>query len=434
MQTPNPQRVSELQTVIATFLHERRDAKLEKLKPDDPQRIELHQQFVFNHWIDDAARRVAQIQAVTHSLKPTHPDAKGTNLYCPPDTLPAHAVVGTHALGGDFAGDVVGNAAALDVYKFLKLAHAGQTLLALMLAKDIDLAAALSNDATQAQTWMQAFAGITQARGTTSSHALAKQLYWLVGEDTRQNTDYHLLAPLYATSLAHRVFETIRDARFSDASKEARQAKREGLFSERPVHEYTQLCVQKLGGTKPQNISQLNSERRGDNYLLASLPPLWQSRDVTPLLRTQTMFNRFERRPTARMLVKTLLDFLKADPRANFETRERRDALVEEVLDELLLFAAALRNLEPGWSQLPDCELSLAEKHWLDPDGVSTAVVVTGVPLPTDSAEAVSKAFAQWLNKQLRDPLPTGEPEYQHWRKLALNHLEDEDWEVSHAI
>lgn len=433
MPIPNPQRAAELRAAITTFLTERRDGKLEKLQPDDPKRTELQQQFDFTTWIDDAARRVGQIQAVTHSLKPIHPDAKGTNLYSPPTTLPAHKVVGSHTLGSDFASDVVGNAAALDVYKFLKVSHQGQTLLALMLKRDADLAAALSDDPAQAEAWMTAFSGITLPRGKAVSHTLAKQLYWLVGEDARQDDAYILLAPLYASSLAHRVFETINDDRFSDASKDARQAKREGLFSDRPVHEYPQLAVQKLGGTKPQNISQLNSERGGNNYLLASMPPIWQSRDVTPLLRTDSMFHRFGRRPEVKTLVKALLGFLKSDPRTNLETRERRDAQVENLLDELIVFAAALRELPAGWSQQPDCELSPAEKHWLDPDGAAAAAEEAGVPLPTDSADEVSQAFARWLNQQLRDPLPMGDPEYQHWRKLALEQLEAEDWEASHA-
>ncbi len=432
MPKPLSGRQAELRAVITTFLTERRDGKLEKLKPDDPKRIELQQQFEFSTWIDDAARRVGQIQAVTHSLKPTHPDAKGTSLYVPPATLPVHCEVGSHVLGEEFVGDVVGTAAALDVYKFLKLSHAGQTLLALMLNQDADLVAALSDDADQAQAWITAFVGITQPRGKVASHTMAKQLYWLVGEDPGQDADYHLLAPLYASSLAQRVFETINADRFSEPAKAARLARREGRLSEQAIHEYPQLAVQKLGGTKPQNISQLNSERGGNNYLLASLPPLWQSRDVTPLLRTDSMFQRFGRRSEVRALVKSLLGFLKADPRANLETREWRDLQVESLLDELVVFTAALRQLPSGWSQHPECELSAAEKQWLDPEGAAVAAEVVGIPLPTDSAEEVGNAFALWLNHQLRDPLPMGDPEFQHWRKLAREQLEAEDWEVQH--
>lgn len=433
MQIPNPHRVAELRAVITLFLTERRDGKLNKLSPDDPKYAELHQQFDFNTWIADAASRVGQIQAVTHSLKPIHPDAKGSNLYSPPPKLQAHRWVGSHALGGEFAGDVVGNAAALDVYKFLKLTHGGEALLALMLRQDADLAAALSDDPEQAHAWMAVFAGIIQPRGKTASHTLAKQLYWLVGEDPQQDSSYHLLAPLYASSLAHRVFETIKDDRFSEAATEARKAKREGVFHERPVNEYPQLAVQKLGGTKPQNISQLNSERRGDNYLLASLPPIWQMREVAPLVRAESLFNRFGRRSVVKVLVKSLLGFLKADPRFNKETRAYRDELVEKLLDELVVYAAAMRELEPGWSQQPECALSAAQKHWLDPVGVARAAEAVGQPLPTDSAEQLSEDFALWLNKQLRDPLPMGDAEYRHWRDAALEQLEAEDWEVAHA-
>lgn len=114
------------------------------------------------------------------------------------------------------------------------------------------------------------------------------------------DANYHLLAPLYASSLAHRVFQTINEERFGEAAKEARQARREGLFVQQAVHEYPQLVVQKLGGTKPQNISQLNSERGGNNYLLASLPPIWTSADAKRLLGTDKMFLAYGRRPAVR--------------------------------------------------------------------------------------------------------------------------------------
>ncbi|MEX8519850.1 MAG: type I-F CRISPR-associated protein Csy1 [Leptothrix sp. (in: b-proteobacteria)] len=405
---------------------------MDKLDPDDPKRTELQQQFDFKTWIDDAARRVGQIQAVTHSLKPIHPDAKGTNLYSPPQALPALPLVGSHCLGADFAGDVVGNAAALDIYKFLKLAHQGRSLLELVLARDADLAAALSDDPAQAEDWMDAFAGITQARGRLASHTNAKQLYWLTGDDPHDDASFHLIAPLYASSLAHQVYLTIQDDRFSEEAKAARQARRDGEFSERPVREYPQLAIQQLGGTKPQNISQLNSERRGNNCLLASLPPIWKSAAVTPPLGTESMFRRYERRPEVRRLLKTLLDFLKSDPARNIETREYREELVNGLIDELLQFSAELRSLPAGWSETPECRLGSAEKHWLDPDGVAAACAAAGQSLPSDSAERLSMAFGNWLNAQLRDPLPMGDTEFLHWRDLLLEQIEAEEREGRH--
>ena len=83
---------------IAQFISERLQAKLDKLKDDDPKRVELLEQYQVETWINNAARRVMQIQAVTHSLKPIHPDARGSNLYVEPSGLPPLAELGSHAL------------------------------------------------------------------------------------------------------------------------------------------------------------------------------------------------------------------------------------------------------------------------------------------------------------------------------------------------
>ena len=426
MSTLDPGRQVELRAVVSGFLTERLDSKLEKLSPDDPKHAELRQQFDPPIWLDGAARRVGQLQAVTHSLKPLHPEAKGTNLYVAPDTLASLPLVGTHCLGAQVDMDVVGNAAALDAYKFLKLKHAGQTLLSLCEARDPDWAAALSPEPAIADAWMTAFAGLTAARGKTSSHTNAKQLYWLVGHDPHDDAAYHLLAPLYPTSLVHRVYTTVQDDRFSDAAKAARQARRDGAHSERPVHEYTDLAVQQLGGTKPQNISQLNSERRGNNLLLASLPPNWRSLAVRPLLGVTSLFDRFGTRRPVREPATQLRRFLDSNPAPNQPTRQRVTDLVNTLVDELLYFTAELRSLPPGWSQVPECQLSAAQRHWLDP----WAPVADGdTPQDADdTANAIAGQFANWLNRRLRDPLPVGDPEFAAWRKLALDQINSDDW------
>jgi CRISPR-associated protein Csy1 len=433
MHTISKNRQAELRLLVSTFLSERLKSKLDKLPPDDPQCEALHQQFIPAAWLEDAARRAAQIQVVTHSLKPVHPDAKGTNLYCPPAAQPPLDVVGSHCLGDDFAGDVVGNAAALDIYKFLKQTHAGSSLLALSIAGDADWAAVLSDDPEQGRKWMQAFATLIEPRGRLSSHTLAKQIYWPVAEDPLDDAGFHLLAPLHASSLAHRVFETLQDDRFSEAAKDAREARKANRFNERPVREYPQLAVQQLGGTKPQNISQLNSERRGNNSLLASLPPVWRSVDLQPLLRTDSMFHRYGRRPDVRQAVKQLLAFLKTDPQRTMETRAKRTAWVELLIDDFLQFTAELQDLKPGWSQTSACQLNETEARWLDPDGVAATDALLGRAPPTDVPERISAAFANWLNAQLRDPLPMGDPEFLAWRNAMHEQIKAEEREGGHV-
>ena len=362
-------------------------------------------------WLDDAARRVSQIQAVTHSLKPIHPDAKGSSLFREPSGLPALAEVGSHSLGAQFDTDVVGNAAALDVYKFLKLSLDGKSLLDLACSRDADLALALSDDSAQAAPWLDAFASLADARGKPSSHTQAKQVYWLTGSDPHDGQQFHLLAPLYPTSLAHRVYQLLQDDRFSDEAKAARAARKAGDHHDLPVREYSNLAIQKLGGTKPQNISQLNSERRGDNALLASLPPVWEASEFRPILQSTSLFIAFGQRKAVWQQARALRMFLAADPAPTMDTRRRRAEWVDNLIDELVQFTAGMHTLPAGWTQTADCQLPLAHRQWLDPEGAG--------PGTDDPGEQVAEDFANWLNAQLRPPLPVGDPEFVAWRKLA---------------
>ncbi len=432
MPVPQSPRSVEVRRVIDEFLSERQADKLKTLASanegagNTPEaRENLRRKFVFATWVEDAANRVQEIQAVTHSLKAIHPGAKGTNLLVTPAELPAHGLVGSHCLGAEFKSDVVGNAAALDVYKFLSLVVGGASLLEFMLTGDADVKAALSDDPGQAQAWINSFRSLTLPRGPLSSHTLAKQLYWLTGADPSDDTGYHLLAPLFPTSLAHRVYQTINADRFSEASKSTRQARRNDEWADDVIHDYPNMAVQKLGGTKPQNISQLNSERRGENYLLASLPPRWKTTSLRPLLNTDSMFQTFERRPATKEGAKALRALLQSDPAANAQTRRRREALVSELVGELMVFQAELRTLLSGWSDSPTCRLSVVERRWLDPDAEHSK----DAP-PADTIAQISQGFGRWLNRQLRDPLPMGDPEYRHWCALAEAELEAEGREA----
>ena len=417
---------------IAAFLQERLQAKLDKLKDEeDDKRQEVLAQHQPTAWLKDAARRVQQIQAVTHALKPIHPDARGTNLYVEPSTLPALAELGSHALGVRFVGDVVGNAAALDVYKLLKLEVHGRSLLTALLAHDADALAALHTDPQQAQALRDALVSLTQPRAESpSSHTLAKQLYWLTGSDACDDAHYTLLAPLYATSLAHAVHAQVQEDRFGEANTAARKAKYARKMHDGVFHDYPGLAVQNMGGTKPQNISQLNSERRGVNYLLSSLPPKWRGSAVRLPVHAASVFDRlFIARPEVRNTVRALRVFLESNPDANLATRERREALLDTLLDELVSLAAELQQLlPPGWSRDDErfADLHRSEQLWLDPLRAEQPDEADFARewLQLDWPAVVGQRFANWLNAQLRGKLPLGDAEARAWEKELLT---DED-------
>lgn len=403
-----------IRQLVQDFLDERLTTKLEKLKPDDPKVQTTQQQFQYENWITDAARRVSQLQVVTHSLKPIHPDAKGTNLFVSPSSLSQTNHIASHVLQENYSADVVGNAAALDVYKFLKLEYNGKTLLELALEKDSEFIAALNPDPELANEQAAAFAAIVEPKGVEASSTLAKQLYWLVDDDPTDNSHYHLLAPLYPTSLVHRMYSTIQEDRFNEEARESRKARREGRYSEMEFRDYPGLAVQKLGGTKPQNISQLNSERRGDNYLLASLPPQWRSNPINPPRITDSVFPRFGRQREVRWLVRNLLKFLESNPPVNMHTRNKVDGFVGALVDELVVYAARFEQLESGWSADADCRLSEEEKLWLDPWRAETDETFKALRERWEWPEQITDRFAKWLNHQLGD-LPVGDPEHREW-------------------
>lgn len=409
-----------LRNSIEAFLTARFEAKTEKLAPDDPKYLVLQHRFQRENWLADAARRVNALQLATHIVKATHPAIKGaTSLYCLPTSLKDQPEVGSHVLSAGFAKDVtVADAAHLDVYTFLKLEHDGRTLLSRVLADDDALAAAFSDDHDQGREWMHAFASIAQPRGSEASHTRAKQVYWLVGADPTNNTDFHLLAPLYATSLAHVVYQTINEHRFSDEAKAARKARREGEFSEKGFHEYPNLAVQRLGGANTQNVSQLNSERRGANFLLASLPPNWVSRDIRPPLFVDSVFapSSFGRRPGVRQAVTALKRFLATNPPPNVTTRQRRDKYLNELVDELLLYAAELHTLEPGWSGSPDCRLNRFEALWLDPRRADIDPDFATECENGEWVDKVSHRFGNWLNARLQHRLPFDDAAFRFWK------------------
>lgn len=423
-------RSGRFHATIASFIEARREAKLKGKEEEG----DTATKYDYGTWLADAARRVGQIQAVTHVLKATHPDARGSSLHVRPETLPRHTDIGSHVLGDDFAEDVVGNAAALDVFKFLKVEVDGRRLLDWMQAGDEDLRAALHADADIATGWMKAFNDLVRSDTAPASHGAAKQLYWLAEGTATDDTAYHLLQPLFSSSLAHAVHADIQGARFGEDNKAARQAFRAREAHPAPYRDYRNLVVRKLGGTKPQNVSQLNSERGGINYLLASLPPSWDTEQPKKLLNLDSAMERLTWFPSVRDTVKQLADFLLSDPPSTEPTRAKRLALAKELGAQLAIYAVETQvRFRPGWTRDVTCTLPLHQQIWLDPERVE----LDPRPEPELAAEdnafveawefgdwpdQVAGDFATWLNARLHAAglVGVGDTEYRHWARQAI--------------
>ena len=344
-------------------------------------------------------------------------------------------VVGSHVLSKrdglhDTTGNGSYNSAAYELYLLLECRFEGQKLIDLLRLEDPDATKAVNSSVQLDDAAALCIRLLEPKCATVSANTLSKQLYWLTGPDACDDSHYTLLAPLYATSLAHAVHAQVQEDRFGEANKAARQARRERKMHDGVFHDYPGLAVQNMGGTKPQNISQLNSERRGMNYLLSSLPPQWQASAVRLPVHAASVFDRlFIARPEVRRTVRALRVFLESDPEPNLAARERREELLDALVDEVVSLAAELQQiLPPGWSRDDERfkELGYEETLWLDP-------LRAEIPEEAQFAHdwqymdwpaAIGKAFGLWLNAQLRGKLPVGDTEAREWKKVLLT---DED-------
>lgn len=411
------ERTQRFREAIHGFIEARREAKLKDGPPDPAQASK----YEYEAWVADAAKRVGQIQSVTHVLKATHPDAKGTSLHIRPSGLEPRTEAGSHALGDDYAEDIVGNAAALDVYKLLKLDVDGRRLLDWLQDEDGDLLAALSPDPVIAADRAAAFRGLVRPQVELASHANAKQLYWCTGSDATIDDDYHLLQPLFPSSLMHAVDAEIRHARFGD---------------------YRELGMRKVGGTKPQNISQLNIERGGINYLLASLPPRWKQDPPRQFLHVSSAIPRIRFAEGMRELLDAYVAHIKSYEQRRMEEDDRRRSLETQLGVMLAVYGVTTAQLfEPGWTRAPECELELCERLWLDPGraelpprdvyadpaGHADDLEFEQEFKRQDWPDQIAERFAEWVNGWLRKQnLPVGDVELRHFARQAF--IDSVDW------
>lgn len=412
-------------------------AKLEGKKEDattKQRRQAALEKFQLPSILEKGAAAASRIAISSHIAKGIHPDLKVknvTNLAVDFSSIASLKELGSHVLNPaasllDATGDGAYNAAAYELYLLLDSQFEGQKLSSLLVQKDEDAIAALQlgqPDGFAAQCLELLHDKCVKG----AAHTLSKQIYWLKsGGDPSDDADFEVLVPLYPASLVHQAYLHIQEHRFGEANKAARLARRERKHHNGIYCEYPNLAVQKLGGSKPQNISHLNLERREGNYLLSSLPPVWKPSAVRLPVGASSIFDKlFIARPEVRRTLKVLRKFLESDPAPNMETREQRESLVDTLVDELVALAGELQQVMPaGWSldaQRFD-KLNRDEQLWLDPLRAELAEQDAFAQewLRMDWPAEIGKRFGRWLNQQLQNRLPVGDVEARVWAKELL--------------
>lgn len=429
--------LSPLAETIKTFIADRLTTKLDALDKDAAKQrvnaepdtaVELEQKlqekravlvayFQPQNWLTEAAKRAGQISMVTHAPKYTHSDTKGMGVFLQSNEGAAKTQTSAYLHSqslDELEPDVVGNAAALDVARLLQQASEGHSLLVEIVSGESSTLKKLASDNQQYQSWLRGLGAALYYKELKSGQ-LAKQLYFPV------EGGYHLISPLYATSLNQKFHTKLNDSFYSESSKSIREARKKGRYCTEDAVRFPNIAVQSFGGANQQNVSLLNTSRYGRGFLLSSQPPTWNTQVNTPSGGKHTFWRQYDRR--AWRTVKSLRDYLEriAKRTSTLERRDRRAALVDELVDILLICAAEIQQLQAqrGWSA--ETDLSHAEQLWLDPHRTELDEEFKQQRAKNDWQGDIARQFATWLNSRLNYKTTLSgfsDAEFQEWSRL----------------
>ncbi len=429
--------------VILNFLQLRLNEKLKKEENNlakakslsNQSNIELSEQkilglktaFELDNWIHDAAtRRIHWMSISTHISKGIHPDSKGNNINYIKAEKPLNDCLISSDTLKNLTLDATGNAAALDIFAFLKLPVANTTLMQLIIDEHPALIDSLSSNPSQAKFYIEQFKNNILAQTLEPvTHERNKQILW----PTNQHFDsYTCLIPLHPSSLCHQFYQKINTIKFSDQIKEAKENRKKKMVTQMPYPTIQNLAIVKLGGSNPQGVSQLTSAQGGRNYLLPNLPPKLQASKAFKISAVAvTIFNKRLRYHSYRGWLE--FDEVIKAKKSVMVVRDQRKLALQMILAEVFQIAERIQTQWPaGWSR--DYQLSMAEKYWLDPDraDLEGEEAFKAACDAGDWAGEVIRSFALWLNQWLKETHTAiaedfDEAEESEWRRAMASAL-----------
>ena len=375
---------------IQNFLNERKELWLkDRLKKAENDSVisELQGQaddkFSLKEWLPDAAKRVTQLSMVSHPSKFSHPSAKTSSVIAQ-----AKQINDGYLRSGNvsYPLDVFGNAAAMDVFKFLSLPltekltvldgfeRQEESLKTLLVGADLDF-----------ETLGTEFLKIKATDTSVKTDHLVKQVYFPI-----EQAEYHLLSVLTPSGLITRLKQSIDTIRFSEETKQAKELRRKNEHHEIGYADIFGLTITAYGGTQPQNVSVLNSQNAGRAYLLSSCPPVLEKRAIR-LPKTDFFAQCLYRKNYQESFIQ-LHKFMQLDLN-NDDIRTAIRNIIQFVIDQILVLASKTREYSvEGWSnQDYYASLPKLQRIWLD------KIYQTERDEDDDWRDELSREIARWI-------------------------------------
>lgn len=381
--------ITVLDPAIDDFFAERKDAWLKKNIGATMQEWEIHekeqeceQNFLLINWLPDAAKRAGQISVASHPCTFSHPSArKNKNGYVSSIIAKNKPQADGFLRSGNVKvePDALGNAAALDVYKFLNLVMVDQRKLMTHIEQESELAKQLLTlPNCDYQTLRDGFLKMIDVDQESISSSKIKQVYFPVADN-----EYHLLSLLTHSGHLFELRQRLDALRFGDEVKQARECRKLNQFYADGYREIYGLTTIGFGGTKPQNISVLNNQNAGKAHLLASMPPELKPRNLR--LPKADFFKESFTAWQAKEVLEALHRLFNTDYN-NIDIREGRDYRIQQYVDLVIEKMWQIRLFLTDYQGELPRELPMEQKVWLFPE-----------------FEQQREQEDEWLDKIIRD-------------------------------
>lgn len=329
-------------------------------------------------WLREIVNNIDKCTLATHVGKFTNPDVEDVNIFAE-YKKDCHGYVVTSNTNCDIDISVT-SASYMGTAKFLLLKLEDNiTVLQHIQEHDVEIKNIFKNLGIDFLEVYDAVMKLTHPGKLQHTDQKLKQVYFPINSQA-----YHLLTVLPASGLLIELKNRI--IKMNQNSKACRDSKTE-LYGENYSRVMDMTAIG-IGGTKPQNISTLNSEVHGVSYLLPSLPPIIYHQEVC-----MPKVNFFTETIPFKEYVDTFKKFhalLRLD-KNNVEIRDKIKETIVDVIDIIVLFSYKVRMKEAGWSRKELFKsLPIEQKIWLDNNYIAERK-------QGDWIDPVSQSFGRWF-------------------------------------
>lgn len=385
-------------------------------------------------WISETSNKTIsvgkRIIKATHILKFTHSSSEPEGLLS--NTKSNDLLLSTASLKKDLKIDLAhNNGNLITISRFLALFLKGDQIIDLIFNDDFFFLKPFASDVSQLKEWQNGFKNLVEKRDIRTADK-AKQIYFpITSHNSIGGSRYHIVVPLFPSSLTNEIDSVVTSLKYGDEQKEFNKNRKEKLprYRKGISKELPNMSILQFGGEHPKNVSMLNADRSGKSFLFSAQPPFWKNQLNPPFFKF-SFFDTglaYRTKESVSYLRSFLLRFQKIDLGIRDPKKKKWiDGWVNNILEEIFLYAASIQNLPAGWSNTENIKLKQEHQFFLDP--YRDDEIFLNARRTTDWQSVICNDFANWLNGRIKGKDKKFTPQREHtriWKEIMKKELRE---------